>query len=154
MLPRCSQVGHLGRQVGQLRPILAATWRPGSLKWGSWGPTWRQLGTFWASRGRPKSAKIETKAAGHHPSSQGGPQELPDPPPDLDFSSFRCIFKSFFERFLSDSCTDSASFFKNFGNILKGSSGTFFSKVPKEGGAGVRPQGVFDMIIIYDDHTC
>ena len=28
MLPKCSQVGHLGSQVGQLRSILAATWRP------------------------------------------------------------------------------------------------------------------------------
>ena len=98
MLPKCSQVGHLGRQVGQLSPILAATWRPCSLKWGSWGPTWRQLGHFWASRGRPKSAKID----------KGSKATVFRPKVDLDFFKFSVhfsiVFRKIFTRFVYRFC--------------------------------------------------
>ena len=38
-LPKWRQVGHFGGQVGQHSPILAPTWRPCSLKLGSWDPS-------------------------------------------------------------------------------------------------------------------
>ena len=74
------------------------SWPQVGLSWTILALSWLQLGAILALVGEilvdPSLAKInqnQPRQLLRDFSSQGRPQELPDPPPDLDFSSFGSI---------------------------------------------------------------
>ena len=116
------------------------------------GPSWRHLGSnlaptlanlapFWASRGRPKSAKTAISRF----FVPRWPPRAPRPLRTSIFVKFGGPFLIFFYDFSKDSFTTSVFNLKAFGRFLRDFSLELFSRRSRrEGGGGTRPQGVFD----------
>ena len=121
--------------------------------WGLLAPSWLQVGAILPHLGEilvdPSPAKIDQNRPRQllrHFLSQGRPQELPDPLQTSIFQVFRSLFKGFrqffgtpFDRFRFKVYSFSKHLFFNF--LWERAS----RKVPKGGGGGTRPQGVFDI---------
>ena len=111
-------------------------------------PTFANLAPFWASRGRPKSAKIDQDRyfSIFRPKLAPRSSRTPSGPPFFKFGGhFLIVFLLFFKGFVYN------LFFK-FQSFRMFSSRFFFlerssKRSRREGGGGIRPQGVFDNIL-------
>ena len=145
--PKTTKNAQKSSPNGLKMAILAPTWRLLAPSWLQVGPILPHLGESLVD---PSPAKIDQNQ--NQPRqllrdflSQGRPQELPDPLQTSIFQVFRSIFQMVFVNFSEHLFMDSALKFTAFKHL-------FFNflwerssrKVPKGGGGGTRPQGVFD----------